>query len=147
MSSTNMLYQEFVDSSQSLEYTYCITQDIFDAFQQLSHDLNPLHTDAIFAQRMGFPDRVMYGNILNAFVSHFVGMILPTPNVVIQTQDIQFRKPVFLGDTILLKSEIQDTSESVEIVNFKLKFFRTNSEKPQLVASGHVQVGLLHPKQ
>lgn len=146
MSSTNMLYQEFVDSSQSLEYTYSITQDIFDAFQQLSNDLNPLHTDASFAQSMGFPDRVMYGNILNAFVSHFVGMLLPTPNVMIQTQDIQFRKPVFLGDTILLKSEIQDTSEAVEIVNFKLKFFRTNSEKPQLVASGHVQVGLLHPK-
>ena len=96
---------------------------------------------------MGFPDRVMYGNILNAFVSHFVGMLLPTPNVMIQTQDIQYRKPVFLGDAILLKSEIQDTSEAVEIVNFKLKFFRTNSEKPQLVASGHVQVGLLHPKQ
>lgn len=141
-----MLYQDFVDSSRSIEYTYCITKDIFDAFQHLSHDLNPLHTDAGFAQSMGFPDRVMYGNILNAFISHFVGMLLPTPNVVIQTQDIQFRKPVFLGDTILLKSEIQDTSEAVEIVNFKLKFFRTNSEKPQLVASGHVQVGLLHPK-
>ena len=138
-----MLYQDFVDSSRSIEHTYCITQDIFD----LSRDLNPLHTDASFAQSMGFPDRVMYGNILNAFVSHFVGMLLPTPNVMIQTQDIQYRKPVFLGDTILLKSEIQDTSEAVEIVNFKLKFFRTNSEKPQLVASGHVQVGLLHPKQ
>ena len=142
-----MLYQDFVDSSRSIEHTYCITQDIFDAFQHLSRDLNPLHTDASFAQSMGFPDRVMYGNILNAFVSHFVGMLLPTPNVMIQTQDIQYRKPVFLGDTILLKSEIQDTSEAVEIVNFKLKFFRTNSEKPQLVAPGHVQVGLLHPKQ
>ncbi len=143
-----MLYQDFVDSSQYLEYTYCITQDVFDAFQKLSQDLNPLHTDANFAKRMGFPDRVMYGNILNAFVSHFVGMVLPTQNVVILTQDIQFRKPVFMGDTILLKSEIQDTSEAVEIVNFKLKFYRTtNAEKSQLVASGHVQVGLLHPQQ
>jgi len=141
-----MNYTDFVIASQHLECTYHITQDVYDAFQRLSGDQNPLHTDANFARRKGFPDCVMYGNILNAFISHFVGMVLPTPDVMIQTQDIQFRKPVFLGDSILLKSEIQDTSEAVEIINFKLKFYRTNADKPQLIATGHVQVGLLHDK-
>lgn len=85
----------------------------------------------------------MYGNILNAFVSHFVGMALPTRDVMIQTQDIQFRKPVYLGDEILLKSSQEDVSEAVEIVNFKLKFYRIGGAKPELVATGHVQIGTL----
>ena len=142
-----MTINELAEQTQQLSHVYQVSQEVYDCFQRCSQDMNPLHTDEAFAHEKGFEGRVMYGNILNAFVSHFVGMLLPTPNVMIQTQDIQYRKPVFLGDTILLKSEIQDTSEAVEIVNFKLKFFRTNSEKPQLVASGHVQVGLLHPKQ
>ena len=85
----------------------------------------------------------MYGNILNGFVSHFVGMALPTREVMIQTQDIQFRKPVFLNDIILLKSEIDSVSEAVEVINFKLKFYRIEEDKNVLVASGHVQIGTL----
>lgn len=105
--------------------------------------MNPLHTNLEFAQKKGFPQCVMYGNILNAFVSHFVGMELPTPDVMIQTQDIQFRKPVWLGDEITIKASHEDISEAVKIVNFKLKFYRASKEKPELVATGHVQIGLL----
>ena len=85
----------------------------------------------------------MYGNILNGFVSHFVGMALPSRDVMIQTQDIQFRKPVYLNDTILLKSEIETVSDAVEIINYKLKFYRVAEPKNVLVASGHVQIGTL----
>lgn len=141
-----MEFQEFVEKSQALEMTYRVTQEIYDAFQKCSNDYNPLHTDKDFANRKGFPECVMYGNILNAFVSHFVGMTLPSHNVMIQTQDIQFRKPVWLGDEITIKATPEDVSEAVEIVNFKLKFYRTAEKKPDLVATGHVQIGMLHNK-
>ena len=138
-----MEFQELVDKSQAIEITYHVTPDIYFGFQRISSDFNPLHTDEAFAKSKGFPERVMYGNILNAFVSHFVGMALPTRDVMIQTQDIQFRKPVYLGDEILLKSSQEDVSEAVEIVNFKLKFYRMWGAKPELVATGHVQIGTL----
>lgn len=141
-----MEYQELVDQSQNIEVTYHVTEDVYFGFQRISSDYNPLHTDEAFAQSKGFPARVMYGNILNGFVSHFVGMALPTRDVMIQTQDIQFRKPVYLGDTIILKSSIEKTSAAVEIINFKLKFYRESAEKPELVATGHVQIGMLHNK-
>lgn len=142
-----MEFQEFVEKSQSLEMTYQVTQEVYDAFQKCSNDFNPLHTDKAFANRKGFPDRVMYGNILNAFVSHFVGMALPSVDVMIQTQDIQFRKPVWLGDEILIKAYPDKISAAVEIVNFKLKFYRPAVNAPDLVATGHVQVGMLHNKE
>lgn len=142
-----MNFHEFVEKSQTLEMTYCVTQEVYDAFQKCSNDFNPLHTNKEFANKKGFPECVMYGNILNAFVSHFVGMALPSPDVMIQTQDIQFRKPVWLGNEITIKATPDKISAAVEIVNFKLKFYRQGSEKPELVATGHVQIGMLHDKE
>lgn len=138
-----MQFQELVEKSQAIEVTYHVTPDVYYGFQRISSDYNPLHTDEAFAKSKGFPERVMYGNILNGFVSHFVGMALPSRDVMIQTQDIQFRKPVYLNDTILLKSEIETVSDAVEIINYKLKFYRLAEPKNVLVASGHVQIGIL----
>lgn len=141
-----MVFQEFVEKSQALEITYHVTREVYNAFQKCSNDMNPLHTQKDFANKKGFPECVMYGNILNAFVSHFVGMALPSPDVMIQTQDIQFRKPVFLDDTITIKATPEDVSEAVEIVNFKLKFYRPAGGEIELVATGHVQIGMIHDK-
>ena len=141
-----MQFQELLEKSQAIEVTYHVTPEVYFGFQRISSDYNPLHTDEAFAKSKGFPERVMYGNILNGFVSHFVGMALPSRDVMIQTQDIQFRKPVYLNDVILLKSSIEEVSEAVEIINYKLKFYRMGGEKPELVASGHVQIGILKTK-
>ena len=141
-----MDFQELVEKSQAIEVTYHVTPDVYFGFQRISSDFNPLHTDEAFAKSKGFPERIMYGNILNAFVSNFVGMALPSRDVMIQTQDIQFRKPVYLGDEIKLKSFQEAVSEAVEIVNYKLKFYRMVGIKPELVATGHVQIGMLHNK-
>lgn len=142
-----MDFSEFIEKSRNLEYTYRITRDIYNLFQKCSQDMNPLHTNEEYAKSKGFTNCVMYGNILNAFVSHFVGMAMPSPDVMIQTQDIQFRKPVYLEDNITIQSSHEDVSESVEIIKFKLKFYRTTESKKELVASGHVQIGMLHDKQ
>lgn len=141
-----MEFQELVEKSQLIEVIYHVTPDIYFGFQRISSDFNPLHTDEAFAKSKGFPERVMYGNILNGFISHFVGMALPSRDVMIQTQDIQFRKPIYLNDSVILRSTIEKTSASVKIINFKLKFYRKGGEKLELIATGHVQIGLLHNK-
>lgn len=141
-----MEFSEFVEQSKNITHTYKVTPDVYYSFQRCSNDFNPLHTDEQWAKNKGFQECVMYGNILNAFVSHFVGMLLPSRNVIIQTQDIAFHKPVFLNDEIKLESSIEDVSEAVGIVNYKLKFTKfpkEENEKSILVAKGHVQIGLL----
>lgn len=141
-----MGFDEFIKKSQELERSYKITTEIYELFQKCSGDMNPLHTNREFAQRKGYDTCVMYGNILNVFISHFVGMSLPSPDVMIQTQDIQFRKPVWLGDEIIIKSVIDRVSKAVEVVRYSLKFYRISSEQNELVATGHVQIGMIHNK-
>ena len=141
-----MTIQELAAQSAHITHVYQVTEEVYDHFQRCSLDNNPLHTDPVYANSKGFRGIVMYGNILNAFVSHFVGMLLPSKEVMIQSQDINFHKPVFLNDEIQLESEIDIVSEAVNIINYKLKFRRLTDGKPELVAKGHVQVGLLKSK-
>lgn len=115
---------QIAEKSAHIVYNYRVTPDVYYSFQRCSNDYNPLHTDAIFAKSKGFGDCVMYGNILNTFVSHFVGMLLPTRDVMIQSQDISFHRPVYMNDDIQLEADIETMSEAVNIINYKLKFRR-----------------------
>ena len=141
-----MTINEFVCQSSMIRHSYKVTQEVYDSFQHCSNDFNPLHTDRAYAIDKGFQGCVMYGNILNAFISHFVGMLLPVKEVMIQSQDIFFHKPLYLNDNILLEATVEQVSEAVNVVIFKLKFRRCIDDKVELVAKGHVQIGLLIKK-
>ena len=134
---------ELAEQSAKIVFNYKVTPDVYYSFQRCSNDFNPLHTDVAFANAKGFKGPVMYGNILNAFISHFVGMLLPTRNVLIHSQNISFHKPVYMNDEITLESSIDNVSEAVNIINYKLKFRRDVEGRYELVAKAHVQIGLL----
>lgn len=140
-----MTITELAEKSNQTLYVYRVTPEVYYSFQRCSNDYNPLHTDEVFAHDKGFKSCVMYGNILNAFVSHFVGMLLPSRDVMIQSQEISYHKPVFLNDEIQLEASVDTISEAVNIIDYKFKFRRLTGEgsKPELVAKGHVQIGLI----
>lgn len=123
--------------------SFMVDEKVYNFFQELSGDMNPLHTNAEFAKRKGFPQKVMYGNILNCFVSTLIGMCLPTPHIMIAAQDIKFKNPVYLNDRLdatISVSEIFAIADSVE-----LKFTFTN-ESNLKVAVGKVLVKMLNDK-
>ena len=82
--------------------TFALTSAIYEGFMTVFNDRNPLHTNHDFAVKKGFESKVMHGNILNGFISYFVGEFVPVKDVIIQTQEIKFIKPVYLGDVLLL---------------------------------------------
>lgn len=122
------------------QHKFVVTQAVYDGFQQCSGDFNPLHTNQDFAKGKGFPQCVMYGNILNGFVSYFIGMLLPTQEVIIHSQDIMFKNPVFLNDELDFTAKVEDISEVVNTVIFKYTF---RNAAGKLVARGHVQIGVI----
>lgn len=142
-----MTITELAEKSARTIYIYKVNPDVYYSFQRCSNDYNPLHTDEFFAKEKGFADCVMYGNILNAFVSHFAGMLLPIRNVMIQSQDISYHKPVFMGDELYFEAGIDTVSEAVNIINYKFKFTRSKNAKNELVAKGHVQIGLIEERR
>lgn len=135
---------ELAEQSSCITHIYRITPDLYYSFQRCSNDYNPLHTDESYARAKGFRSQVMYGNILNAFVSHFIGMLLSSRDVMIQSQDISFHRPVYMGDELFFEAKVDSVSEAVQIICYKLRFCRRVADgKLEVVAKGHVQIGII----
>jgi 3-hydroxybutyryl-CoA dehydratase len=116
------------------------TEAVHQSFIDTYLDCNPLHTDEAFAIAHGFEGRVMHGNILNGFLSYFIGEMLPVKNVIIHSQEIAFMNPVYMDDVLQFTAEVKELYESVNAVVFKYKY---TNKKGKTVAKGKIQIGLI----
>jgi 3-hydroxybutyryl-CoA dehydratase len=124
----------------TFSHQFTVTEALYSGFIELFQDKNPLHTDEDFARAKGFSGRVMHGNILNGFLSYFVGELLPVKNVIIQTQSIKFAKPVYLHDTLAFTAAVEEVFESVNTLQFKFAFTNALGQK---VARGELFIGII----
>lgn len=122
------------------EKQFVVSSEVYEGFIKIFKDQNELHTNKEFAQSKGFKSEVMHGNILNGFLSYFVGECLPVRNVIIHSQEIKYPNPMYLGDQITLKVEVADVFESVNAIEFRFQFQNENNLP---VGKGKIQVGLL----
>lgn len=122
------------------EEIFTLRNDIYQGFIEVFNDNNPLHTNSKFAINKGFKGIVMHGNILNGFISYFIGEKLPTKDVIIHSQEIQFKNAVYLNDELQFNAEIIGIYDSVNAVEFKY-IFKNNESK--IVAKGKFQIGLI----
>jgi len=122
------------------ERYFDVTPEVHKAFTDIFNDKNPLHTDEAYAKGKGFDGRVMHGNILGGFLSYFIGECLPEKNVIIHSQSIKYRRPVYLNDKLKLVGEVEEIFESVKTIDIKYYFENQNKVK---VASGTIQISFI----
>ena len=121
-------------------HNFVVSEEIYNKFVELFMDRNPLHTNAAFSKSKGYKDKVMHGNILNGFLSFFIGECLPNKNVILHSQQITYSQPVYMNDRLSLFASIEDIYDSVSAVVFTFYFKNQNNVK---VAKGKIQIGLL----
>ena len=131
---------DFKEKYSEFHHQFLVDPSVKQGFQQCSGDFNPLHNDESFAKRKGFKECVMYGNVLNCFVSYFIGELLPTQEVVIHSQEIAYRQPVYMGDKLDFSAKVTEVFEMVNTVDFSF-IFRNGGGK--IVAKGKIQIGLI----
>ena len=122
------------------EQQFVLTSAVYDGFIGVFNDKNPLHTDDVFARSRGFKGKVMHGNILNGFLSYFIGECLPSGDVIIHSQEIQYKNAVYLNDRLCFEALVTGVFESVKAVEFKFSF---KSADASILAKGKFQIGLL----
>lgn len=119
------------------QHQFKVDDSIYNGFINTFDDKNSLHINDEFAQNKGFKSKVMHGNILNGFLSYFIGELLPTEDVMILSQSINFKNPVYLNDILNFEAVVSDQSEAVLVNTFKFKFVNTDLKT---VASGKIQI-------
>ena len=80
-------------------------QDVF-LFAELSGDFNPIHIDKDFAEKTFFKQRIAHGFLVGSLLSTIIGTKLPGHGTIYLSQALNFKAPVFLGDTIYAEVEI-----------------------------------------
>jgi 3-hydroxybutyryl-CoA dehydratase len=125
---------------QKFEQKFKVDELVYSQFIRTFNDNNILHTNLDYARSKGFEGKVMHGNILNGFISFFVGECLPIKNVIIHSQEINFKKPVFLNDELIFNAEVIEIYESVKTVLFKFSF---SNQCKIVVAKGKIQLGII----
>lgn len=119
------------------EETFKISKELVDNFVKLSNDRNPLHTIDLYAIEKGFNSRVVQGNLQNCFISYFIGECLPSKNVMILSQTINYKNPVYINDILVFKAKITGIFESVGLIEFDYKF---NNQLNKVVSKGVIKI-------
>lgn len=96
--------------------TTTITDEIIRAFASLTGDTNPVHLDDAYAATTRFGRRIAHGMIAAGLISATLANDLPGPGTVYLSQTLQFKAPVYPGDTITTTVEVKSTRPDKPIV-------------------------------
>lgn len=126
--------------NETFQQNFVVTENVYTGFIDLFNDKNPLHTNREFALEKKFNEKVMHGNILNGFISYFIGECLPVKNVIIHSQEIQYKNAVYLNNALQFEAIVSGIYESVNAIEFKFNF---KNEAAVIVAKGKIQIGVI----
>lgn len=99
--------------------TKSITDEDVRAFAQASGDTNPVHLDDAYAATTQFGRRIAHGMLTASLVSAILGNDLPGPGTIYLGQDLKFKAPVYIGDTVTAVVELIKYREEKRIATFR----------------------------
>jgi len=88
------------------EFAKTVSESDIYLYAGVSGDLNPAHINESYAQNTFFKTRIAHGMLAAGFISAAMGMQLPGPGTIYLRQELNFRAPVRVGDTITARVEI-----------------------------------------
>ena len=93
---------------QKCTYTQLVDDKLVHGFAELTGDRNPIHLDDAFAKKTKFGQRIAHGGILFGMISKVLGMDMPGVGTVYLSQLVNFKNPVFIGDTVTVEATIAE---------------------------------------
>lgn len=106
-----------IGDSASLTKTF--SDEDVRSFAEISGDKNPVHLDNEFAAQTQFKKRLVHGMLTAGLISAVLGTELPGPGSIYLSQSINFRAPVFIGDTITATVTVTKMREGKPIVTLE----------------------------
>lgn len=114
-----------------------ITEGTISHYGEFSGDYNPLHFDDEYAATTIFGKKIAHGPIAGGLVARLIGMKLPGLGTLAYNMKINFRAPVYPGDTLTATIKVTDKLVDKNIV--KLSFTVQNQDEIE-VLNGYANV-------
>ncbi|KXS54959.1 MAG: hypothetical protein AWU57_655 [Marinobacter sp. T13-3] len=119
-------------------YSQTITDYDVKAFAGISGDHNPIHIDDEYANQSRFKRRIAHGFHSASFFSAIFGTQLPGKGCVYASQSLNFKRPVYLGDTVTASV----TVIGIDLQSRKVDFETVCKVRNKVVTSGTAQIFL-----
>ena len=100
---------------QKVTRTQTITDEMVRTFAALTGDSSPVHLDDEFAATTRFGKRIAHGMLAVSLISAALANDLPGPGTVYLSQSVQFKAPVYPGDTVTAIIEVKSVREDKPI--------------------------------
>lgn len=97
---------EELHPGDAAEMAKTVTESDITLFAGVTGDFNPVHVDAVAAERSVFGGRIAHGMLSAGFISAVIAMRLPGPGSIYLSQSLRFTKPVRIGDTVTARVEV-----------------------------------------
>ena len=107
-------------------FSKTITEHDVYAFAGLSGNFNPVHVDEEFARNTRFKGRIAHGLLAAGLISTVIGTALPGANAIYLAQELVFKSPVMLGDTLTALVEVIEKIDAKKRIIFKTSVTNQN---------------------
>lgn len=111
----NKTYDE-ISVGDSAEMIRVLSAKDIDLFAVMSGDVNPAHLDTEYAQDSMFKKVIAHGMWGGALISAVLGTEMPGPGTIYLKQNLFFRRPVCIGDTITVRVTVREKGEKGKVV-------------------------------
>lgn len=100
----------------SATFEKTLTEKELVLFAAVSGDVNPVHLDADFAKTTMFGEQIAHGMWSGSLISAALATTLPGPGTIYMSQDLSFRRPVKLGDTLTVQLTVKEKKEKNVVI-------------------------------
>lgn len=108
---------------QSAEIDKTVTEGDLYVYAGVTGDYNPVHLDEAFAAKSMFGERIAHGMLSAGFISAALGTRLPGVGCIYLSQEMKFRAPVKIGDTIKTVVTVSEINIAKNCVLMKTECF------------------------
>ncbi len=105
-------YLEDLSVGQSSSFAKTLTDADILFYVGISGDTNPIHIDQDMAAASPFKSRIAHGMLSAAFISAVLGTQLPGPGCIYLSQNLKFKAPVRIGETVTATATITAIDEA-----------------------------------
>lgn len=104
-------YEE-IAVGDSASFSKTVSESDIYTFAGVTGDLNPAHIDEEYARGTMFKGRIAHGMLGAGFISAVLGTRLPGPGTIYLSQELRFKAPVRIGDTVTATCKVTAKDDS-----------------------------------
>ena len=127
---------EEIRIGMEVSYIHTINDADVREFSEISGDKNPIHLSDEYAKKSRFKKRIAHGLMSASYFSALFGTKLPGEGAIYVSQSLQFKRAVYLGDTVTATVIVKGID-----LNKRRVFFRTVCKvKNKIVIDGEAEL-------